>query len=65
MRVCDRCKKTENLIKTLLLDRKDGSEYDLCVECSNAFLTFLNPREKSAPELEIKAPQASPGRKKP
>jgi hypothetical protein len=65
MRTCDRCKDSTKQIKTLLLDRKDGSEFDLCVDCSNAFLTFLNPSVKPALELEIKAPQTSQGRKKP
>lgn len=56
MRTCDRCKDPTKLVKTLLADRKDGTEYDFCVECSNAFLTFLNPREKPQTDLEIKAP---------
>ena len=65
MRTCDRCKDPKKLVKTLLSDRKDGTEYDLCVDCSSEFLSFLNPQEKPVAELEIKVPPASQGRKKP
>lgn len=64
MRTCDRCKDPLKTVKTLLVDKRDGTEYDFCVDCNGDFLSFLNPKEKPATELEIKAPVASKDRKK-
>lgn len=55
MRICDRCKK-ENT-RTVLLNRIDGSEYDLCKKCTEDFSEFLTPQkeEQEAPAIAKKA----------
>ena len=64
MRTCDRCKDPKKQVRMLLTDRKDATEYDFCVDCANAFLTFLNPQEKPVEALAIKSPQTPKDRKK-
>ena len=39
MKICDRC--GHNPIAIVLLDKRDGQEWDLCGECKEAFLRFL------------------------
>jgi len=39
MRCCDRC--GEKTVALILVDKKDGQEWDLCHECQDAFLKFM------------------------
>ena len=39
MRICDRCKGRP--IRTTILDKKSGSEFDLCESCLDEFNEFL------------------------
>lgn len=39
MRICDRC--GAQAIKTVLLDKREGTEYDLCASCKEAFDAFI------------------------
>ncbi len=49
MKICDRCKNTENRASMMLQDVKEGTEYDFCPECQEEFLKFLNPPEARKP----------------
>lgn len=50
MRICDKCKT--GTTRTVLLNKRDGSEYDLCQPCSEAFNEFINPSTPSEPVAE-------------
>ncbi len=43
MKICDRCKSP--VVSIVLLDKRSGSEYDLCKKCADDFSEFLAPQE--------------------
>ena len=55
MKICDRCKSP--VVSIVLLDKRSGSEYDLCKKCADDFSEFLAPQEikQEAPAIAKKA----------
>lgn len=42
MRICDRCRDTKKRSARTLKDHQ-GTEIELCTECNDEFVKFLNP----------------------
>lgn len=59
MRICDRCKT--GTTRTVLLDKRSGSEYDLCQPYTEDFNEFLSP---SIPKEPMKEKPVGRGRPK-
>jgi len=43
MKICDRC--SEKTVALILVDKKDGQEWDLCANCKEAFYIFMASAE--------------------
>lgn len=45
MRICDRCKNPDTSAFNTFVNKREGTEIDLCRECEEGFKEFLNNAE--------------------